>query len=54
MGVKKTVVSDQWSDTDQDQKQRALYELEKRFREATDLRDVEQLGEHLGCLVFGG
>ena len=35
------------------EKEKAFFELAKRFREASDPREVEQLGDQLGRFVFG-
>ena len=35
------------------EKEKAFFELAKRFREASDPREVEHLGEELGRFVFG-
>jgi hypothetical protein len=35
------------------EKEKAFFDLAKRFREASDPREVEQLGDQLGCFVFG-
>jgi len=35
------------------EKETAFFELAKRFREASDPKDVEQLGDQLGRFVFG-
>jgi len=35
------------------EKEKAFCELAKRFREASDPKDVEQLGDQLGRFVFG-
>ena len=35
------------------EKEKAFFELAKRFREARDPNDVEQLGDQLGRFVFG-
>lgn len=34
-------------------KQREFFELAKRFRDASDPKDVERLGNDLGRMVFG-
>ena len=34
-------------------KEKAFFELAKRFREASNPREVEQLGDQLGRFVFG-
>ena len=38
----------------QKQKEEAFFQLTERFRAATDLGEVERLGEQLGKMVFGG
>jgi len=35
------------------EKEKAFFELAKRFREAGDPKEVEQLGDQLGRFVFG-
>ncbi len=35
------------------EKERAFFELAKRFREANDPKEVQQLGDQLGRFVFG-
>jgi hypothetical protein len=35
------------------EKEKAFFELAKRFREASDPREVEQLGDQLGRFIFG-
>jgi hypothetical protein len=35
------------------EKEKAFFELAKRFREASDPEEVEQLGDQLGRFVFG-
>ena len=35
------------------EKEKAFFDLAKRFREAIDPNDVEQLGDQLGRFVFG-
>ena len=35
------------------EKEKAFFELAKRFREASDPKEVEQLGDQLGRFVFG-
>jgi len=35
------------------EKERAFFELAKRFREASDPEEVKQLGDQLGRFVFG-
>jgi len=35
------------------EKEQAFFELAKRFREASDPAEVEQLGDQLGRFVFG-
>ena len=35
------------------EKEKAFFDLAKRFREASDPREVEQLGDQLGRFVFG-
>ncbi len=35
------------------EKEKAFFELAKRFREANDPKEVEQLGDQLGRFVFG-
>ena len=35
------------------EKERAFFELAKRFREANDPKEVHQLGDQLGRFVFG-
>jgi hypothetical protein len=35
------------------EKEKAFFELAKRFREASNPKDVEQLGDQLGRFVFG-
>jgi len=35
------------------EKEKAFFELAKRFREANDPKDVEHLGDQLGRFVFG-
>ncbi len=35
------------------EKERTFFELAKRFREASDPKEVEQLGDQLGHFVFG-
>ena len=35
------------------EKEQAFFELAKRFREASDPEEVEQLGDQLGRFVFG-
>ena len=37
----------------QQQREKAFFELVERFRAATDLREVERLGDQLGKMVFG-
>ena len=37
----------------QKEKGRAFFELAQRFRDASDPKDVEQLGDQLGRFVFG-
>ena len=37
----------------QKRKEKAFFELAERFRSATEPRDIEQLGEELGRMVFG-
>jgi hypothetical protein len=37
----------------QKEKEKAFFELAKRFREARDPNDVEHLGDQLGRFVFG-
>lgn len=37
----------------QKEKEKAFFELAKRFREASDPREVEKLGDQLGRFVFG-
>jgi hypothetical protein len=34
-------------------KEKAFFELAERFRESTDPKEIEQLGDELGLLVFG-
>jgi len=34
-------------------KEKAFFELAEHFRAATDLKEVERLGEELGQMVFG-
>jgi len=38
----------------QKRKQEEFFTLAKRFRSATDPKEVEQLGDELGRMVFGG
>jgi hypothetical protein len=38
----------------QKRKQQEFFALAKRFRAATDPKDVERLGDALGKMVFGG
>ena len=35
------------------EKEKAFFELAKRFREASDPKEVDQLGDQLGRFVFG-
>ena len=35
------------------EKEKAFFELAKRFREANDPKEVQQLGDQLGRFVFG-
>ena len=35
------------------EKENAFFELAKRFREASDPREIEQLGDQMGRFVFG-
>ena len=35
------------------EKEKAFFELAKRFREANDPKEVEQLGDQMGRFVFG-
>jgi len=35
------------------EKEKAFFELANRFREASDPREIEQLGDQLGRFVFG-
>ena len=35
------------------EKEKAFFDLAERFREATDPKEVEQLGNQLGRFVFG-
>jgi len=37
----------------QKEKEKAFFDLAKRFREADDPKQVEQLGDQLGRFVFG-
>ena len=37
----------------QKQKEKAFFELAERFRSATNPKDVQQLGDELGKMVFG-
>ncbi len=37
----------------QKEKEKALFELTRRFRDAQDPKEVEQLGDQLGRCVFG-
>jgi hypothetical protein len=37
----------------QKQRQTEFFKLAKRFREATDPKDVQSLGNELGRMVFG-
>jgi hypothetical protein len=34
-------------------KDKTFFELADRFRDSTDPKEIEQLGDELGCLVFG-
>ena len=49
MGVTQAVVSCQA----REEKEKAFFELAKRFRDASDPREVEQLGDQLGRFVLG-
>ena len=35
------------------QKEKAFFELAERFRMATDPKEIQQLGDELGKMVFG-
>ena len=35
------------------QKEKAFFELAERFRTATDPKEIQQLGDELGKMVFG-
>jgi hypothetical protein len=37
----------------QERKEKALFELTEKFRSATDPQEKAQLGDQLGCMVFG-
>ena len=36
------------------QKQQEFFDLAERFRNATDPKEVKQLGDRMGRMVFGG
>jgi len=38
----------------QRKKERAFFELAERFRSATDPKQIQELGDELGQMVFGG
>ena len=38
---------------DAQQKEKAFFQLAERFRAASDPEQIKQLGNELGCFVFG-
>ncbi|HUI57520.1 MAG TPA: hypothetical protein VLY04_21230 [Bryobacteraceae bacterium] len=38
----------------EERKQQAFFDLAKRFRNATDPKEIDRLGEEMGRMVFGG